>query len=46
MKFLNQIVGLFILLSLAGLAVAIVFVGANQRWFQRGYNFYTLFASG
>jgi phospholipid/cholesterol/gamma-HCH transport system substrate-binding protein len=46
MKFLNQIVGLFILLSLAGLAVAIVFIGANQRWFQRGYSFYTLFNSG
>ncbi len=46
MKFLNQIVGLFIILSLAGLAVAIVFIGANQRWFQRGYNFYTLFSSG
>lgn len=46
MKFLNQIVGLFILLGLLGLAVAIVLIGANQRWLQKRYSFYTLFRNG
>jgi phospholipid/cholesterol/gamma-HCH transport system substrate-binding protein len=46
MRFLNQIVGLFIIVGLLGLAVTIVLVGANQRWFQRSYKFYTMFRSG
>jgi len=46
MKFLNQIVGLFILVGLLVLTVALVMVGANQRWFQRSYDFHTLFRSG
>ncbi len=46
MKFVHQIVGLFILLGLAGLGAAIVVIGVNQRWFQRSYGFYTLFRSG
>ncbi len=46
MKFLNQIVGLFVLVGLLGLGVAIVLIGANQRWLQKRYRFYTMVRSG
>jgi phospholipid/cholesterol/gamma-HCH transport system substrate-binding protein len=45
-KLINQIVGLFIILALMGVAAAVVLLGANQRWFRKNYHFYTYFNSG
>ena len=45
-KFADQIVGLFILLAFLGLAVVLILLGANQRWFEKNYEFYSRFRSG
>ncbi len=45
MKFADQIVGLFILLSIVGLSLVLILLGANQRWFTKNYHFYTLLQS-
>jgi phospholipid/cholesterol/gamma-HCH transport system substrate-binding protein len=45
-KFANQIVGIFILLAILGIAAALILLGANQRWFQKNYQFHTRFRSG
>ena len=45
MKFADQIVGLFILLSVLGLALVLILLGANQRWFAKNYHFYTILRS-
>ncbi len=45
-RFADQIVGLFILLAIVGLAATLVFLGINQRWFAKNYHFHSLFKSG
>ncbi len=46
MKFVDQIVGFFILFAIACLIAGIVFVGLNQRLFQKNYHFTSKFATG
>ncbi|HEY9595509.1 MAG TPA: MlaD family protein [Spirochaetia bacterium] len=46
MRFAEQIVGLFVLLALVAVAVILVFIGANQRWFAKNYYFMSRFSSG
>ena len=43
MRFADQIVGVFVLLALVGIAVMLVFIGINQRWFARNYHFTSSF---
>ena len=45
MKFADQIVGLFILLSVVGLSIVLILLGGNQRWFAKNYHFYTILKS-
>jgi phospholipid/cholesterol/gamma-HCH transport system substrate-binding protein len=45
MKFADQIVGLFILISILGLSIVLILLGANQRWFAKNYHFYTILKS-
>jgi phospholipid/cholesterol/gamma-HCH transport system substrate-binding protein len=40
-KFAEQIVGLFIILALVGLATILILMGINQRWFAQNYLFTT-----
>src|SRR4030042_4526304 len=44
-KHADKIVGLFVLIALVGLAGVVIFLGANQRWFSRNVNYYTIFES-
>jgi len=46
MRFADQIVGFFLLVAIVGVAVILIFVGINQRWFARNYAFTSRFASG
>ena len=45
-RFVEQIVGVFILLALAALAATLVLMGANQRWFAKNFHFKSEFLSG
>jgi phospholipid/cholesterol/gamma-HCH transport system substrate-binding protein len=45
MRFVDQIVGVFIILSLAALAFVIVVLGKSQRWFAKDVSFSTVFPS-
>jgi phospholipid/cholesterol/gamma-HCH transport system substrate-binding protein len=45
-RFADQIVGLFILLAVIGVAAILIFVGINQRWFAKNYYFASRFVSG
>jgi phospholipid/cholesterol/gamma-HCH transport system substrate-binding protein len=45
-RFVDQVVGIFVLVALAGIVVLLVFMGFNQRWFARNYSFTSTFASG
>jgi len=45
-RFADQIVGAFVLLALAMLAVIMVAVGSRQRWFSRDYTYISSFSSG
>ena len=44
-RFAQQVVGFFILVALATLVVVLILMGLNQRWFDRGYRFYSRFQS-
>ncbi len=44
-KHADKIVGLFVLIALVGLVGVVIFLGANQRWFSRNVNYYTIFES-
>ncbi|HOX92628.1 MAG TPA: MlaD family protein, partial [Spirochaetales bacterium] len=44
-KYMDQIVGLFIIIALALFAVIVILVGMNQRWFAKDYRFHTVFSS-
>lgn len=45
-KFAEQVIGLFILLSIIFLAVILIFMGINQRWFRNDYSYISKFQSG
>ena len=45
-RFTEQIVGTFILIAVVGVAVVLIFIGVNQRWFARNYYFSSNFYSG
>jgi len=45
MRFVDQIVGIFIIFSLAALAFVIVMLGRSQRWFAKDVAFTTVFPS-
>lgn len=44
-KFADQIVGLFILISLVAFSGIIIIMGINQRWFAKNYYFKSVFNS-
>jgi len=44
-KFADQIVGVFIILSLVAIALVIVLLGKSQRWFAKDVSFSTIFPS-
>lgn len=44
-RFADQIVGAFVLLALAMLAVVLILMGTNQRWFAKDYYFSSRFPS-
>jgi phospholipid/cholesterol/gamma-HCH transport system substrate-binding protein len=44
-KHAEKIVGLFVLIAVVMLAGVVIFLGANQRWFSRNINYYTVFES-
>ena len=44
-RFADQIVGLFILIAIVGLAAVLILLGANQRWFAKNYVFSSRFIS-
>ncbi len=44
-RFAEQIVGVFVLLAVAMLAVVLVLMGTNQRWFAKDYYFSSKFPS-
>jgi len=44
-RFADQIVGVFIILSIVALAFVIVMLGKSQRWFTKDIAFYTVFPS-
>lgn len=44
-RFADQIVGLFVLISLAALVAILILMGANQRWFSQDYYFNSRFNS-
>ena len=45
-RFADQIVGLFILVAVIGVAAILIFVGINQRWFAKNYYYTSRFVSG
>ncbi len=45
-RFADQIVGIFVLLAILGVAVILVVIGINQRWFAKNYRFTSKFSSG
>ena len=44
-RYADQLVGLFLLLAVLAIAVILVFVGINQRWFAKNYQFRSRFDS-
>jgi phospholipid/cholesterol/gamma-HCH transport system substrate-binding protein len=44
-RFAEQIVGIFVLAAIVGIAVILIFIGINQRWFARNYTFRSRFES-
>jgi phospholipid/cholesterol/gamma-HCH transport system substrate-binding protein len=45
-RFADQIVGIFVLVAIVGIAVIFIFIGINQRWFAKNYYFTSTFPSG
>jgi phospholipid/cholesterol/gamma-HCH transport system substrate-binding protein len=45
-RFADQIVGIFVLVAIVCVAVILISIGVNQRWFARNYSFTSRFASG
>jgi phospholipid/cholesterol/gamma-HCH transport system substrate-binding protein len=45
-RFADQIVGLFVLAAVVAVALVLILIGVNQRWFARNYSFTSEFSSG
>jgi phospholipid/cholesterol/gamma-HCH transport system substrate-binding protein len=45
-RFADQIVGIFVLAAIVAVALVLILIGVNQRWFARNYYFTSEFASG
>lgn len=45
-RFADQIVGFFVLVAIIAVAVILIFIGVNQRWFAKNYYFTSKFTSG
>ena len=45
-RFADQVVGLFLLIAVLGLAAALILIGSNQSWFSKSYEFHSKFRSG
>jgi phospholipid/cholesterol/gamma-HCH transport system substrate-binding protein len=45
-RFADQIVGVFVLAAIVAVAVVLILIGINQRWFGKNYNFTSKFSSG
>ena len=44
-RFARQVVGVFVLIAILGMAGILILLGANQRWFARNYYFHSRFNS-
>ncbi len=44
-RFAHQIVGIFVLLAILGIAAILILLGINQRWFAKDYYFWSTFRS-
>ena len=44
-RFVDQVVGIFVLIALAALVVILVLMGMNQRWFAKNYYYSSRFES-
>ncbi len=44
-KYADQIVGLFVILSFVAFGMVVILLGINQRWFAKNYTFHTVFES-
>ena len=44
-RYADQLVGVFLLLAVLAIAVILVFLGINQRWFAKDYQFRSRFDS-
>jgi len=42
-RFAQQVVGVFVLVAILFVAIVVVSMGANQRWFARNYTYYSVF---
>jgi phospholipid/cholesterol/gamma-HCH transport system substrate-binding protein len=45
-RFADQIVGIFVLAAIVAVALVLILIGVNQRWFARNYYFTSEFSSG
>jgi len=45
-RFADQIVGIFVLAAIVTVALVLILIGVNQRWFARNYYFTSEFSSG
>jgi phospholipid/cholesterol/gamma-HCH transport system substrate-binding protein len=45
-RFADQIVGIFVLVAIVCVAIILISIGINQRWFAKNYHFTSRFASG
>lgn len=45
-RFAQQVVGVFVMIALVFGVVVLVAMGANQRWFARNYEYYSIFPTG
>ena len=44
-RFVNQVVGVFLIVALGFLLAILISIGSNQRWFARNYRYYTILPS-
>ncbi len=44
-RFVNQVVGVFLIVALGFLFAILISIGSNQRWFARNYRYYTVLPS-
>jgi phospholipid/cholesterol/gamma-HCH transport system substrate-binding protein len=45
-RFADQIVGIFVLAAVVAVAIVLILIGVNQRWFAKNYYFTSEFATG